>query len=104
MVYEDERTPVAIYIVKMETSGRDKTSEYFRSSLDGSLEKAVLFRGKDDETGHPIKGSGVKFDQDIDSPEVKKAFKTEMDYWLKDWLKKEEAASKRRSAGDKKDT
>ena len=89
---EDERTkdksPVCVYITKSKKSGRDRRTQYFRITLDGNLEKAIQSQGKHDDTGKPIRGSGVKFDQDINSPDVKKAFNSEMSYWLKDWLTK----------------
>ena len=78
-----------IYIVKMKRAGLDKEMRYFRIDLNGRLEKVVLSQSKYDATGKIVRGSGVKFDQDIDSPEVKKTFETEMKFWLKDWLPKQ---------------
>lgn len=85
----DERA-VCAYIVKVKRSGLDKETRYFRFDLNGKLEKVVLSQGKYDEVGKVVRGSGVKFDQDINSPEVKKAFEAEMKFWLNDWLKKEQ--------------
>ena len=105
IVYEDKpeaegHRPVCAYILKRIVSGRDSKSQYFRVTLDGRLEKAVLSQGKNDESGKPIAGSGVKFDQDIESAEVRKAFNAEINYWLKDWLKKEQKAAGTKKAAE----
>lgn len=83
------RRPYCAYIVKTMRSGRDNQVRYFRVDLNGKLEKVVVSRSKRDENGKAVRGSGVKFDEDINSPEVRKAFDAEMKFWLKDWLKKE---------------
>ena len=93
VIIDEDKHPICVYAVRSKKSGRDKRSQYFRISLDGKLEKAVLSQTKYDENDKGIKGSGVKFDQDINSPEVKKAFDVEMSYWLKDWLKKEKKSA-----------
>ncbi|MEQ1918009.1 MAG: hypothetical protein ABL955_02335 [Elusimicrobiota bacterium] len=85
----DEKRAVCAYIVKIKRTGLDKQTRYFRIDLNGKLEKVVLSEGKYDASGHGVRGSGVKTDQDIDSPEVRKTFEAEMRFWLKDWLKKE---------------
>lgn len=87
-------TPICAYIARLTRSGTDENNRYFRVNLAGELEKVVQMQGKRGTDGKPIKGSGVKFDQDINSSEVKKAFEAEFKYWTKDWLKarkKEEA-------------
>lgn len=91
---DNVKRPVCFYIIKFKRSGLDRQTRYFRVGLDGKLEKVVLSQSKADETGKVVRGSGVKFDQDIDSPEVKKTFEAEMKFWLKDWLKKEQKAAK----------
>lgn len=93
-----EMRPVCAYVIKSKRSGLDSQTRYFRVDLNGKLEKVVLSQGKFDTAGQPIRGSGVKFDQDIDSPEVKKTFEAEMKFWLKDWLKKEKKAAAKTSA------
>jgi|CXWL01.1.fsa_nt_gi hypothetical protein len=90
VIIDEDKHPFCVYMVRMKTSGRDQTAQYLRINLEGKLEKTVSSQGKLDENGKAIKGSGVKFEQDIDSPEVKKAFDAEMSYWLKDWLKREQ--------------
>jgi hypothetical protein len=94
----EEKRAVCAYIVKIKRSGLDKETRYFRIDLNGKLEKVVLSQTKYDESGKVVRGSGVKFDQDIDSPEVKKTFEAEMKFWLKDWLKKEQKDAAKKSA------
>lgn len=89
----NEKRPVCAYIVKIKRSGLDKQMRYFRIDLNGKLEKVILSQSKYDEAGKIVRGSGVKFDQDINSPEVKKTFAAEMNFWLKDWLKKEKKSA-----------
>lgn len=85
--------PFCVLLMRSKRSGLDNQVRYYRVSLDGILEKVVVTRGKYDADGNPVRGSGVKFDEDINSPEVKKAFDAEMKFWLKDWLKKEQKAA-----------
>lgn len=94
----DEKRPVCAYISMIKRAGRDKSTRYFRIDLNGKLEKVILTQGKLDENGNGVHGSGVKFDQDIESAEVKKAFEAEMKFWLKDWLKKEQLSAAKKTA------
>ncbi|MBI5247109.1 MAG: hypothetical protein HY923_08000 [Elusimicrobia bacterium] len=87
VIYENER-PICAYIARVIRTGRESKSQYYRVALDGQLEKAVVLQGKRDESGKVVKGSSAKFEQDINSPEVKQAFDDENEYWLKDWLRK----------------
>ena len=82
--------PVCAYLAKTKSNDHDRETLYYRVNLNGKLEKAVHVRGKLDDNGKIIRGSGTKVDEDINSPEVKKAFDAEMTYWLKDWLKKQQ--------------
>ena len=86
------RRPLCAYFMKGKDTGPDHESRYFKINLNGTLEKAVLSKGKIDKDGKAIRGTGVKSDQDISSPEVKKTFEAEMKFWLKDWLKKQQQA------------
>lgn len=62
----------------------------FHASLDGKLEDASCIRGKIDEQGKGVKGSGEFVAKDIHLPDVKKRFQHELDFWLKKaYLKKE---------------
>lgn len=56
---------------------------WFRASLAGALEKAVMIDGKRDKDGKAIKGSGKAVPKDIQSADIKSRFKQEMDFWLK---------------------
>ncbi|MBI2385014.1 MAG: hypothetical protein HYV14_03260 [Elusimicrobia bacterium] len=87
-----EKRATCAYIVRIKRSGLDKQTRYFRIDLNGKLEKVVLSQSKFDENGKIVRGSGVKTDLDINSPEVKKTFDAEMKFWLKDWLKKQQKA------------
>ena len=85
-----EKRPACLYIQHRITSGHDDESSYYRLSLDGKLEHASVLHGKRNENGKPVIGSGIDVEKDIDSPDVQKAFKAELAYWTKDWLKKEQ--------------
>lgn len=68
--------------------GTDKTvSHYYKVGLDGKLLSAVRLSGKV-SSGKPVRGSGVKTDLDINSPEVQASFKKELDFWLSGRYKK----------------
>lgn len=63
---------------------------YFHASLDGQLENAAFQRGKRDDAGKAIKGSGHITTKDVNSSEIKKRFQRELGCWLKkSCLKKE---------------
>lgn len=84
----DRKVPMCLFVKRSKQTLESSESKYFKVSLAGKLENAVTWAGKRTAT-NPIAGSGVKTQQDIESPEVKKEFNAEMAYWLKDWLKKE---------------
>jgi len=86
----DEKRPECAYFAIYKRTGTERQARYFRIDLTGKLEKVVLSQGKYDSDGKVIRGSGVKTDLDINSPEVKKTFDAEMKFWLKDWLKKQQ--------------
>lgn len=89
---------VCAYVLRVKRSGLDNQVRYFRIDLNGKLEKVVLSQSKADANGKPVRGSGVKFDQDINSPEVRKTFEAEMKFWLNDWLKKQQKTSAKKAA------
>ena len=65
---------VCVYLIRGKRLGLDIQHQYFRIDLAGKLVKAILSKSKSEASGKVVRGSGVKFDQDIDSPEVRKAF------------------------------
>ncbi|MDE2491755.1 MAG: hypothetical protein KGM24_12990 [Elusimicrobia bacterium] len=91
--------PMAIYFIMNTASGHDGMARYFRVGLDGKLEKSVQMMGKYDDEGKPVPGTGKEFDEDVHAPKVRAAFEKEMDFWLKDWLPRQEKAGR---AGKKK--
>lgn len=54
---------------------------YYKVGLDGKLQAAIKTVGKRAD-GKPVRGSGVKEDLDVNSPEVQSRFQKELDYWL----------------------
>lgn len=81
--------PFCIHLVRARKSKHDIQERYFRVNLDGQLEKVITLRNKLNEKGKAIPEGRSKFEEDIDSAEIRKLFKTEMNFWLKDWLKKQ---------------
>jgi len=76
---------------------------WYRASLDGTLERAVLIEGKTNQEGVALKGSGGATEQDIKAPAVKAAFQHELDLWLKkSALKKEWRAAEFSDGGLRK--
>ncbi|MCR4294259.1 MAG: hypothetical protein NUW21_01900 [Elusimicrobia bacterium] len=100
----EEKRPLCAYVVKTKRFGLEKHVQYFRLGLNGNLEKIVVMKGKYDESGKAVKGSGIVTNLDIASSEARKSFEAEMKFWLKDWLKKEQrnAAKKTADAATKK--
>lgn len=82
------KRPICIVLEVGKLSGQGSENRYYRLSLDGQLEKVLLSRIKRDENGKVIRGSGVGTDEDVNSPEVKKAFAAEMAD-VRQWLKQQ---------------
>lgn len=95
-----DKHPKCVYLAWKKVGAGKTETKYYRVSIVGQFEKLVTVSGELDKDGKPVRGSGKSTDQDINSPEVKKAFDAEMAYWLKDWLKKEQkpAAAKKQAA------
>ena len=87
--------PFCIYLSRAKRIGRNSESEYYRVSLTGQLEKVVTLHAKRDDAGKMLREGRSRFDESIYSPLIKAAFKSEMDYWLNDWLPKQKKASAR---------
>ena len=100
----EAQRPSCLYIQHKTVSGHDSEALYYRFSVDGKLEYAAANHAKYDDDGKIIAGSGVFAEKDVNSPAVQKAFKAEIAYWTKEWLKKEEkelAKAKASAASDK---
>lgn len=70
----------------LETTWRHASRDegyWFRASLAGDLEKAVMIDGRRDKDGKAIKGSGKVVPKDVQSADIRARFKQEMDLWLK---------------------
>lgn len=111
VVYEpiDDRTsdstkirPLCAYLVKVKRAAAGKETRFFRFDLNGKLEKIVYLQGKFDATGKVVRGSSLVNEPSIDSPEAKKIFEDEMKFWLKDWLKKQQSNSPKKTADSAK--
>jgi hypothetical protein len=89
-VQNTEKHPTCLYIQHKFVSGHDSEAIYYRLSLDGKLEHLTVSHSKYDDNGKPVPGSAVRSDRDINSPEVQKAFKAELNYWTKEWVKQEQ--------------
>ncbi len=76
-----------VYLHRGHSSKRELKAQYFRVSPDGQLEQAVTLQNKRDAKGKDIRESRTRIEEDIQDPQIQKQFKSEMAYWLKDWLK-----------------
>lgn len=75
--------PVGVLLLTyFSKDGRDE-SRWYRVSLDGTLEKAFVIRGKVDAQRKGVKGSGTAEFLDVASPDTRKRFQHELDLWLK---------------------
>jgi hypothetical protein len=88
---DEQKSPMCLFVKRARQTADSAESKYFKVSIAGKLENAIVWAGKKTAAG-AVPGSGVKTEQDIESSEVKKEFDAEMAYWLKDWLKKEQKA------------
>ena len=87
-----QNRPVCLYFRKGHAEKYASNNIFFRVSLDGQLEKAFTLQNKYDDDGKSLAEGRARIEEDIQDPEIQKAFKTEMSYWLKDWLKKQHNA------------
>lgn len=94
IIYETDETngarPFCVYFLRTKKTQHDGEERYYRVSLDGRLEKVVTLRNKLDDQGRAVVEGRSRVEEDMASPDIKKAFKTEMTFWLKDWLKKQQ--------------
>lgn len=73
--------PAAAYFVDGYIGESATHAYYFKVNLDGKLLSAIRTSGKI-EGGKSVRGSGVKEDLDVNSPDVQSRFQKELDYWL----------------------
>lgn len=100
----DGKRPICIFLEVPKLSGQGSENRYYRLSLDGQLEKVVLMRSKRDGDGKVIRGSRIDTEEDINSPEVKKAFAAEMAdvrQWLKVQLKTQKKLEAKKTTANK---
>lgn len=99
--YEGKR-PICVFLEVPKPSGQESETRYYRLSLDGQLENVRLIRGKRDENGKAIRGSAIWTDEDVNSPEVKKAFEAEMAD-VRQWLKQQKKIVAKKATSSKRE-
>lgn len=94
VVYSNKESagPVCMYLMKGHVSKHERKQEFFRVSLDGQLEKVVMLQNKRGDNGESLAEGRARFEEDLDDSAVRKTFQTEMNYWLKVWLKNQRKA------------
>jgi hypothetical protein len=83
----NDSQPDCVYLRTHIQTSRDLDSKFFRVSLDGRLEKVYVLHGVYDTAGKPA--SATSSYPDVNSPEIQKEFRAEMNFWLKEWLPKQ---------------
>jgi len=93
IVYEADASagnrPYCVYFMRSKIAKHEGEERYYRVSLDGRLVKVVTLKNKIDDRGALLREGRSRVEEDLASPEIAKAFKAEMAFWLKDWLKKQ---------------
>ena len=90
------------FFVRYQWPGNSETHN-FLSTVEGELLKASRVRGKRNQDGNVIEGSGSLVDLDIDSAEVKAKFKKELDFWVKGKGRKKNKAATKPDGKEKED-
>lgn len=98
----DALKPVELAINTMKRWPGNSEAYNFHISLDGKLEDASYIHGKRDEEGRSVKGSGQFVTKDVDSSDIKKRFRHELDFWLKKAYRRKEWRSAEISDGELK--
>lgn len=81
---QGKEEPGRLYWLHEKKSTEGKQSYYYLTSLDGSLERAVLLEGRNGPDGKPIKGSGKVTRLDVSSKDVRTRFEDRvLGFWLK---------------------
>lgn len=81
------QTPECVVFIDGFTATESSVIYHYKVGLDGKLLAAIQLRGKRSD-GKAVRGSGIKTDLDINSPEVQSNFKKELDFWLSGQYKK----------------
>jgi len=81
VIIKDDKALCVILMVSSDTA-TSSSGIVYRMNLKGELEKVFTETGRFDLEHRPIRGSGVITDLEL-TPEVKRAFKRELDFWLK---------------------
>ncbi|MBI5243791.1 MAG: hypothetical protein HY922_08955 [Elusimicrobia bacterium] len=89
---------VVLMAAKEDLANLKRETYYFRLTPKGALEKALLIRGRLDEKGEVIAGSGKAEEKDIRSAEIKGKLKHELDFWLKGMYRKPPKPAKARAS------
>ena len=86
IIYEPDgdagNRPVCLYFVREKKTQHDGEQRSFRVSLDGQLEKVVTLKNKLDDQGKALVEGRSRVEEDMTSPEIQKAFKVEMTFWI----------------------
>lgn len=98
-IYDGKR-PVCIFLEVGKLTGGNREDRFYKLNLEGQLERVVVVRSKTGEDGKTIRGSGVNSEEDITSPEVKKAFAAEMAD-VRQWLKQQQKIVAKKAAAAK---
>ena len=80
---------VCVLLSRVKDAKGWRSSTFYRVNLGGQLESAVVLHNKLGSDGNALPEGRSRSEEDKNSPATQRAFKTEMTYWLKDWLKKQ---------------
>lgn len=101
VIYENEdgvNRPVCVLFIRAKKTKHEFEDQFFRIDLNGKLERVVTLKSNRDENGIAVKEGRSRTEGDIESPEIKKAFTSDMKFWVKDWLKKQQKLAKKDKA------
>lgn len=79
---------VCLLLTRIKGSKTELHAKYYHVNLDGGLESAVTLNNKRGSDGDALQEGRSRVEEDATSAQTQKAFKTELDYWVKTWLKK----------------
>jgi hypothetical protein len=79
---------ICLLLSRYKGTRTDMHAKYYRMNLNGTLENAVTLNNKRGSDGDSLPEGRSRVVEDVASAETRKAFKTELEYWVKTWLKK----------------